>query len=85
MPPDAIPEPLEIPGEEPVGPGLAWRNADRVRDKLLELYDALIQHPGYGEMRMDVRILKKGRKEVILSSGRQFRFVLQPEDNPGGS
>ena len=55
-----------------------WQNADRAREKLCELFDALIEHPGFGQLDVSMKLLKHGKKEVIISSGRQFRFVLQP-------
>ena len=33
---------------------------------------------GFGELKVHVRILKNGRKEVILSFGKEYRFVLKP-------
>jgi len=45
--------------------------------KLVALFRDLIDHPGFGELRVDIKILKKGDKEVVLSSGKQYRFVLR--------
>ncbi len=44
--------------------------------KIHELYHMLLKHDGFGELRMDVRILKRGQKEVIIHCGRQYRFVV---------
>jgi hypothetical protein len=44
--------------------------------KIHELYHMLLEHNGFGELRMDVRILKRGQKEVIIHCGRQYRFVV---------
>ena len=54
-------------------------NAD-VKSRLCELYDELITHDGFAEMRVEIRLLKRGQKEVILHCGRQYRFVI---DSPG--
>jgi len=47
-----------------------------VLKKLHELYYGLLKHDGFGEIRIDIRILKRGQKEVILHSGKQYRFVV---------
>ena len=60
----------------------AWRDTERVRAKLVNLFEELIVHPGFGEMHVSVKILKQGKKEVILSCGREYRSVLQPVPPP---
>ncbi len=49
---------------------------DDVLAKIAELYEMLYRHDGYGEMTIEMRILKKGQKEVIIRCGKQFRFVI---------
>jgi hypothetical protein len=44
--------------------------------KLLGLLDEVLAHDGFGSIRVDVRLLKKGQKEVILDCGKQYRFVV---------
>lgn len=44
--------------------------------KLHELYYELMRHDGFGEIRVEIRILRRGQKEVILHSGKQYRFVV---------
>ena len=44
--------------------------------KLVDLYHMLICHNGFGEMSMDIHILKRGQKEVVLRCGKQYRFVV---------
>ncbi|NLZ62446.1 MAG: hypothetical protein GX902_01440 [Lentisphaerae bacterium] len=51
-----------------------------VVQKLIDLYHMLVCHNGFGEMSVDIRILKRGQKEVIIRCGKQFRFVV---DTPG--
>lgn len=55
-----------------------------VKGKLIELYDELLAHEGFGEFRAEFRILKRGQKEVILHCGKQYRYVVdfQPPPNP---
>lgn len=47
-----------------------------VKSKLLELMDDVLAHDGYGDIRVEVRILKRHQKEVILHCGKQYRFVI---------
>jgi len=47
-----------------------------IKAKLLELYDEIFAHNGYGEVRVDMRILHRGQKEVIIYCGKQYRFVV---------
>lgn len=47
-----------------------------VKARLLHLFDELLGHEGYGSLRVDVRLLKRGQKEVILDCGKQHRFVV---------
>ena len=52
---------------------------EKVVQKLADLYYMLVCHNGFGEMGVDIRILKRGQKEVIIRCGKQYRFVV---DNP---
>ncbi len=47
-----------------------------VKLKLIELYDDVFNHSGYGDITVEIRILKRGQKEVILRCGKQYRFVV---------
>jgi len=47
-----------------------------VKTKILELYDELFSHDGYGEVKVEMRILQRGQKEVIIHCGKQYRFVV---------
>lgn len=49
------------------------------KEKLLELFDEVLLHDGFGEIRVEIKILKRKQKEVILHCGKQYRFVV---DNP---
>jgi hypothetical protein len=44
------------------------------------MYRDLLLHDGFGELRVDVKILKRGQKEVIIKAGKEFRYVV---DVPG--
>lgn len=47
-----------------------------IKARLLALYDELFAHDGYGSLRVEMRILRRGQKEVILDCGKQYRFVV---------
>lgn len=52
-----------------------------LKQKLLSLVDDVLSHDGYGDIRVEVKILKRHQKEVILHCGKQYRFVLSDEHN----
>jgi len=47
-----------------------------VKARLAALYDELIAHPGYAGFTVEIRILRKGQKEVIVDCGKQYRYVV---------
>lgn len=51
-------------------------NAAIAKEKLQSLFDEIIEHDGFGEIRIEVNILKRKQKEVILHCGKQYRFVV---------
>lgn len=51
-------------------------SGDLAKDKLLLLLDEIIKHDGFGEIRIEVSILKRKQKEVIIHCGKQYRFVV---------
>lgn len=54
-------------------------NSQTVKSKLLELFDEVLEHDGFGEIKVEMKILKRQQKEVILHCGKQYRYVI---DNP---
>lgn len=50
-------------------------NRDVLR-KIGELYELLYQHDGFGKMTVEMRILKRNQKEVIVRCGCEHRFVV---------
>ena len=54
-----------------------------VLEKIHELYHDLLDHDGFGELRLEIRILKRGQKEVILHCGKQYRFVVNAPQSHG--
>lgn len=58
----------------------------QVWGKLAELVTDVVAHPGFGEIHIAVRWLNKGRKEIILSCGKEYRFVVDARAaKPGGT
>ncbi|MFA5795372.1 MAG: hypothetical protein WC980_09965 [Candidatus Brocadiia bacterium] len=53
-----------------------WLNLAPAQTKLNTLFMDILEHPGFGELHVNVRIMKDARKEVILNSGKEYRFVL---------
>lgn len=51
-----------------------------VKAKIFELYDELFSHDGYGEVKVEMRILQRGQKEIIIHCGKQYRFVVDCQD-----
>ncbi len=56
---------------------------EKVKQQLLRLYDELFEHDGFGEVRVEMRLLRRGQKEVILHCGKQYRFVVDYERHDG--
>lgn len=52
-----------------------------LKHKLLTLVDDVLSHDGYGDIRVEVKILKRHQKEVILHCGKQYRFVFTDDRN----
>jgi len=50
-----------------------WQAARR---RVGELLDMLLDHDGYGQLIVDLRILKRGQKEVIVRCGKEYRYVV---------
>lgn len=47
-----------------------------VKDKINALYDELFGHDGYGRIDVELKILRRGQKEVIVRCGKEYRFVI---------
>lgn len=53
-----------------------------VKQKLLEVYQELFDHNGFGNFNVEIKILKRQQKEVIIDCGKQFRFVVDYKPEP---
>lgn len=47
-----------------------------VLNKIAELYQTLYEHDGFGELKIEMRILKRNQKEVVVHCGCQHRYVV---------
>ncbi len=47
-----------------------------VKNKMIEIYDELLKHDGFGNFSVSVKILKRNQKEVVIDCGKQYRFVV---------
>lgn len=54
----------------------ALPHSDPVIAQIVRLYLELFEHDGYGELKLDIRLLKRGQKEIVISCGKQYRFVI---------
>lgn len=62
---------------------LIQMQTDPLKHKLLQLLDDVLQHDGFGEIKVEVKILKRQQKEVILHCGKQYRFVVDMQAGGG--
>ncbi|MFN4265692.1 MAG: hypothetical protein ACK4F8_08120 [Aquabacterium sp.] len=52
----------------------------RVIDRMVSLYEEAFEHEGFAEIRIEIRILRRGQKEVILHCGKQYRFIVDAKE-----
>ena len=55
---------------------------EAVKAKIISILEDVVLHDGFGEIRIEVRILKRNQKEVIIHYGKQYRFVLDVNPKP---
>ena len=48
----------------------------QVLERFAQLYEEVFAHDGYGDIRLEMKILRRGQKEVIIHCGKQYRFVV---------
>ena len=49
---------------------------EEVLEKVQTLFTEVLAHDGYGDIRIEMRILRRGQKEVIVHCGKQYRYVV---------
>ncbi len=47
-----------------------------VKKKLEALFDELLRHDGFADLKVEMKLLKRGQKEVIIYCGKQYRYVV---------
>jgi hypothetical protein len=71
--------------ERPAGkPGADEKSCSngQVLTRLKELYLEAFAHDGFADIRVEMRILRRRQKEIILHCGKQYRFIV---DYPAAS
>ncbi len=53
-----------------------FEQTEPLKTKLIELLDEVLDHDGFGDIRVEIKILKRKQKEVIIHCGKQYRFVV---------
>jgi len=48
----------------------------KLKTRLNALLDEYLLHDGWGHLEMDMRILARHQKEVVIRAGREYRFVV---------
>ncbi|ABI81868.1 type IV pilus biogenesis protein PihC [Syntrophotalea carbinolica DSM 2380] len=52
-------------------------SSNEIKNRLSNIFDELLRHNGYGQMQVDMRLLRRGQKEIILRCGKEYRFVIE--------
>jgi hypothetical protein len=47
-----------------------------VKAHICRLFDELVGHDGFGTLTVELKLLRRGQKEVILHCGKQYRYVI---------
>lgn len=55
---------------------------EQILAKIEALYQEVFAHDGHGEIRIEMRILRRGQKEIIVHCGKQYRFVVDYKSHP---
>lgn len=74
----------QIRGTHPGGKGqkrMETATNQQVLEQFAHLYQEVFAHDGYGDIRLEVKILRRGQKEVIIHCGKQYRFVVDFNNN----
>ena len=46
-------------------------------NKFIELFEEIIQHEGYGDISVSVRLLNRHTRLIVLGSGKEYRYQVQ--------
>lgn len=74
---DAVAEPAKNEnGSQSIVTRMTLQQAEQAKARLSELFDELLVHDGYADLSIEMRILKRGQKEVVIRCGKQYRYVV---------
>ena len=59
----------------------ATKKPELVKSMILKNFDFLLAHNGAGSMKIAVKLLKRGQKEILIECGRVYRFVVDTDNN----
>ncbi len=48
----------------------------RLKTRMNALLDEYLLHDGWGHLEMDMKILTRHQKEVVIRAGREYRFLV---------
>ncbi len=51
-------------------------STEEIKNRLSSLFDELLRHNGYGQLEVNMRLLRRGQKEVVVRCGKEYRFVV---------
>jgi hypothetical protein len=54
-----------------------------VKAHICRLFDELVGHDGFGTLTVELKLLRRGQKEVILHCGKQYRYVIDFKPGEG--
>lgn len=54
----------------------------KLKTRLNALVDEYLLHDGWGHLDMDMKILSRHQKEVVIRAGREFRFLVDFQNAP---
>lgn len=54
----------------------------RFKTELVRLADEYLLHDGWGHLEVDMRILTRHQKEIVIKAGREYRFVVDLKNQP---
>lgn len=60
---------------------MSEQDRTKLKDAVGVLLNEILDHQGFGEIRIDIKWIKQGHKEVLVSAAKQFRFVVPVAKN----
>lgn len=52
---------------------------EETKRRLLQAFDYLFEFEGFGKLEVDLKILKRGQKEILIRGGREYRFIVDTQ------